>query len=129
MKDVAKGVILALVTSAGLMVIPEGLVLPLVAIFMGVAGGVYVGFALKDPEAQEAPIQWAGAIVFAVAAALGLWTSPWWLVAGWAAHAVWDALHHVRTLKTQTSPGYPAFCAAYDLVLAAFLAYWIGAGS
>ena len=58
MKDVAKGVILVLVTSAVLMVIPEGLVLPLVAIFMGVASGVYVGFALKDPEAKEAPIQW-----------------------------------------------------------------------
>ena len=57
MKDVAKGVILALVTSAVLMVIPEGLVLPLVAIFMGVASGVYMGFALKDPEAKEAPIQ------------------------------------------------------------------------
>ena len=129
MNDVAKGVGLALVTSASLMVIPTGLVLPLVAIFMGVAGGVYVGFALKDPEAKEAPIQWAGAIVFAVAAALGLWASPWWLVAGWAAHAVWDALHHVRTLKTQTSSGYPGLCAAYDLVLAAFLAYWIGAGA
>ena len=81
MNDVAKGVGLALVTSASLMVIPTGLVLPLVAIFMGVAGGVYVGFALKDPEAKEAPIQWAGAIVFAVAAALGLWASPWSLVA------------------------------------------------
>ena len=129
MKGVAKGVILALVTSAVLMVIPEGLVLPLVAIFMGVASGVYVGFALKDPEAKEAPIQWAGAIVFAVAAAVGLWASPWWLVAGWAAHAVWDSLHHFRTLKTQTSLGYPGLCAAYDLALAAFLAYWIGAGS
>ena len=57
MKDVAKGVILVLVTSAVLMVIPEGLALPLGAIFTGVASGVYVGFVLKDPEAKEAPIQ------------------------------------------------------------------------
>ena len=114
MKDVAKGVGLALVTSVVLTLIPRGLVLPLVAIFLGVAGGVYVGFALKDPEAKEKPIQWGGAIVFAVAAALGLWASPWWLVAGWALHAIWDALHHLRALKTRTSAGYPGLCAAYD---------------
>ena len=129
MKDIVKGVALALATTVVLMVIPGGLVLPLVAIFLGLAGGVYIGFALRDLEAREAPLQWAGAIVFAVAAALGLWASPWWLVAGWAAHAGWDALHHVRAMKTRTSPGYPGLCAAYDLALAAFLVYWIGAGS
>lgn len=129
MKDVLKGAGLGMATCVVLIVVPRGLVLPLLAILMGLAGGVYVGFALRDPESKEAPIQWVSALAFTVAAALGLWASPWWLAAGWAAHAGWDALHHVRTLRTRTSPGYPGLCASFDLVLAAFLVYWIGAGA
>lgn len=42
------------------------------------------------------------------------------LAAGWASHALFDAAHG-HDEGSRLPRGYPAFCAAYDLVLAAHL--------
>lgn len=50
------------------------------------------------------------------------------LAAGWAAHALFDAVHH-RSESSLLPDWYPAACAGYDLALAARLAVPVRAQS
>jgi hypothetical protein len=63
-----------------------------------------------------------GIAVFLAAAVVGFKGSFWLIVAGLAAHGIFD-LFHGRMI---TNPGvplwWPPFCAAYDIVAAGYLA-------
>lgn len=43
------------------------------------------------------------------------------IATGWASHAIFDLLHHSSSEDSMIPDWYPAFCAGYDLTLAALL--------
>lgn len=125
MNPSAKGTVLAVLTIGVALLLPDDLVPTFFALLLSFVAAVYVGFAEVDLESQETRLQWAVALAFVGTALLGLWISPWILVAGWFLHSGWDLLHHRAVLKTRTVDWYPGACLAYDLIVAGFLAYWI----
>lgn len=125
MPPLAKGSLLAGSTIGVSLLLPEPVVVPLLALLLAFAAAVYVGFAETDPEAGRTRLQWAVALAFTGMALLGLWLSPWLLVAGWVLHAGWDLLHHRGVIRTRTSAWYPGGCLAFDLIVAVFLAGWL----
>jgi len=60
--------------------------------------------------------------VFAAIAVLGFTKSLWLVVAGLAAHGVFDALHGSFHLTSSMPPWWPAFCLTVDVTAAVFLA-------
>lgn len=121
------GVLAALLTIAVAVVSPEAARLPMLAVLLGLAAGVYPGFAMRQERAAASRLQWGVALTFAAIAVSGLTWSPWWLAAGWLLHAGWDALHHAGRRGDYVPRAYPMFCLAYDVPLAAYAA-WIASG-
>lgn len=110
-------------------VFPEELSFAFFAVVLGLAAGVYPGFAMASSEAGRPLIQWVAAVVFVSLGMVGLWVSPLILAAAWVLHAFWDFLHHTTALGDGVPKGYPAFCLSYDLLLAGFVAYMWAAGA
>jgi hypothetical protein len=98
--------------------------LTIYALSLVAAALVYVGFAVGgDATRGWLSIELAGVALFSLAALLGVRASAWFLAAGWAAHAAWDALLHAHAGATPFVPDwYPAICAGFDLTLAAYVA-------
>jgi hypothetical protein len=100
----------------------------LLVIFLFVAAGAYFGFALL---AATGPM-WLLArlvqvIVFGTMALLGLRGSPWWLVAGWALHPLWDVvLHYLGPGRSFAPITYTIPCLSFDLLVAAYIAIAYG---
>jgi len=64
-----------------------------------------------------------------VVAAVALWAdSPLVLAVGYAAHGVWDLVHHPRAVTTPVRTWYPPFCVAFDVALAVFILMWLPMG-
>ena len=87
---------------------------------------VYLVFALRDGRRQAILIE-SCAVVFFVLVAIGGWRVSLLILAfGYAAHGVWDALHHPHAVTTKVVRWYPPFCAVYDWAVAAYLLfiYW-----
>jgi hypothetical protein len=104
---------------------PEDLVFPLFAVVLGLAAGVYPGFAMAA-EGGHPGLQWTVAVGFAGLAVAGLGASPLILAVAWALHALWNFLHRVTLLGDEVPEGYPGFCMTFDLVMAGFTAYmWL----
>jgi hypothetical protein len=59
---------------------------------------------------------------FILAASLGFTRSLWWAVAALAAHGVMDLFHGALVANPGVPPWWPAFCSAYDVVAAGYLA-------
>jgi hypothetical protein len=92
------------------------------AVQLGFIGGVYFGFAVSRGSIGELVLEFlvAGAFMFVGVIALGN-DSPLVLAAGYAAHGLWDAVHHPRGVSTPVRNWYPPFCAVFDVVVAAFI--------
>lgn len=61
----------------------------------------------------------AGVALYGAMALRGLRGSPWWLVAGWALHPVWDvALHLAGSGRTFAPEAFPLACLTWDPVVA-----------
>lgn len=88
---------------------------------------IYVGFALASEDQLALFRQAAGCALFLALALLGLWLSWWFLVAGLALHGGWDVLHHGERGQGVIPRWYVPFCAAYDWVLALFVAFFFAA--
>jgi hypothetical protein len=100
----------------------------LLVIFLFVAAGAYFGFTLL---AAPGPIwllaELVQVIVFGTMALLGLRGSPWWLVAGWALHPLWDVvLHYLGPGHSFASITYTIPCLSFDLLVAAYIAIAYG---
>jgi hypothetical protein len=100
----------------------------LLAIFLFAAAGAYFGFALL---AAPGPIwvlaELAQVIAFGAMALLGLRGSPWWLVAGWTLHPLWDVLLHYLGPGYSFAPiTYTIPCLSFDLLVAAYIAIAYG---
>jgi len=113
----------------GLATIPFHLLLSETASYFLAAGilsliaGIYVGFAVIDGRMSRMLLEGAVALAFTVFAMFTLSTAPVWLVAGYFAHGVWDAIHHSPLFDTQFPRWYIPACAIYDLIVGA--AIWI----
>jgi hypothetical protein len=106
------------VLSAALLPVPARV--PFVGVLLGVAAGVYPGFALGGTPARERRLQWIVTVAFALVATAGIAFNAWWLTVGWILHALWDALHHAARRGPWVPEHYPMFCLSFDLVLAAY---------
>jgi hypothetical protein len=86
------GVIGAIVTVAVARQPEIGLMLGCISV--AILYSVYPTFSLGWGSSQERLIEWSFLSVGAVSIALALTQDPRWLALGWAAHGIWDALHH-----------------------------------
>ena len=66
-----------------------------------------------------------GLLLFGAAAVIGFRTSLWLVAAGLFAHGLFDAVHGELIANPGVPAWWPAFCAAYDIAAAAFLAFVI----
>ena len=83
----------------------------------------YVLFAAMSASSRALVVDSLVTLAFVAVAAIGFKRSLWLVVAGLAGHGALDAFHaHVVT-----NPGvpqwWPAFCLAFDVAAAAFLAW------
>ncbi len=87
------------------------------ALLLSAITWIYVGFALQDGRGSAVVVEAIVAFVFFVAALLGLVYAPYLIAAAFAAHALWDVLHHDGAAGVGTSlpAWYPRFCAVYDV--------------
>ena len=116
-KPVATGLVLALVTLGFASLLPAAMAFDFFTVLLAIIAAIYVGFAIADGRST---IKWAEistAVLFIIMALLGLWVSPWILIAGYLAHGLWDWLHHARHIQTEVQAWYPPFCAVYDIVV------------
>jgi hypothetical protein len=91
------------------------------ALGLALIATVYVGFGVADGRPEVIAVEVVVASVFVVVAALGVTGSGWLLVAGLAGHGVKDLWQH-RTGFVANTRWWPPFCAAVDVVAAAFIA-------
>jgi hypothetical protein len=120
------GTVLALVliglTWALSRVLAEVWIRILLTVVLVVAAVVYVFFA-ADAGAGWIAGELVGVLAYGGLAALGVRGSRWWLVAGWAAHPVWDiALHYVGPGHAFAPDTYTIPCLSFDLLVAVYIA-------
>ena len=88
-----------------------------------IVGSYYVLFAAMGGSTQTLLLELAPMTVFVIAAIAGFKSSTWIVVAGLAAHGIFDAFHGY-ILNNQGMPvWWPAFCGAYDVGAAVCLAW------
>ncbi len=92
-----------------------------------VVGSYYDLFAVMGGGADLLP-ETIGFLVFAAAAAIGFRTSLWVVVAGLAAHGLFDLFHHALVENPGVPTWWPSWCLAYDVAAAACLAALILTG-
>ena len=88
-----------------------------------VIASYYALFAVMGGSLQALAIESLVIIVFLVASAAGFKVSLWFVVAGLAAHGVFDLMHGELIANPGVPAWWPEFCAAYDLMAAAYLAW------
>lgn len=125
----AAGLGLATVMLAPLLFLSKDAGMQFLAVQLGFIGAIYFGFGIADGRVAGLLVEFAVSGVFLLGGAAALWAdSPVLLAAGYAAHAVWDVLHHPRAVSMPVRPWYPPFCVVYDLVCAAFVLAWLPLG-
>ena len=84
---------------------------------------LYALFAVMGGSTNALVLETVAGTAFLVAAVLGLRSSLWIVAVALAAHGLFDLVHG----RIITNPGvptfWPAFCGAYDLTAAAYLAW------
>ena len=93
-----------------------------------VVASYYVLFAAIGGTSRTVIVESAIAAVFLVAASWGFRRSSWIVVAALAAHGVFDMLHGFVIANPGVPAWWPAFCCAYDVAAAAFLAWMLRRG-
>ena len=99
------------------------------ALFFIAIAGFYLAFTayFGDPEAWR--LETGAVIVFAVFGVVGI-RSPVALIIGYGLHGIWDVVHEIHAYwgaspfgaheLTELPLAYGAFCAAFDLCVAAY---------
>ena len=117
------GILLALAVSAyatALRLDRDGAFYPTVLI---VVACYYVLFAAMGGSGRVVVVESLIAGVFVAAASLGFRRSLWLVAAALAAHGVQDLFHGRLVANPGVPVWWPAFCSAYDLVAAGYLAW------
>ena len=93
-----------------------GLGLILGCISVVILYSVYPVFSLTWGTARERAIEWSFLLVGVASIVLAVTVDPRWLALGWAAHGIWDALHHWRDVGLRDIPRwYLQTCLVWDI--------------
>lgn len=118
------GLALAALTVAPLRRLRDPLVRRLAALYLVLAGVIYVGFAAAWGTGSWLLVELGGLGLCGVFAALGLWRHPLWLAVGWALHPGWDVGVHLLGPGVEVAPRWYAIaCLSYDVLMAGWLAW------
>ena len=90
---------------------------------MIVIASYYVLFAAMSGSVQTVFVESIVMIAFAIAAVVGFKSSAWIVVGALAGHGVFDAVHGHIVENAGVPPWWPAWCLAYDVGAAAWLAW------
>ena len=88
-----------------------------------VVAAYYVLFAAMGGSGRVVIVESLLMAVFVVAASVGFRGSLWLVVAGLAAHGVMDLFHQHLVANPGVPSWWPAFCSAYDVAAAGYLAW------
>jgi hypothetical protein len=89
---------------------------------------LYALFAVIGASTQALTLELLVGAVFIAAAVAGFRSSLWIVAVALAAHGVFDFVHG-RIIANPGVPGFwPAFCGAYDVTAAAYLAWLLKSG-
>jgi hypothetical protein len=88
-----------------------------------VVASYYALFAVMGGSTRALAVEVGGSVAFLGAAAVGFKRSLWIVVAGLAAHGIFDLVHNRWIVNPGLPVWWPAFCATYDLVAAGYLAW------
>jgi hypothetical protein len=97
------------------------------ALSIALIAAVYIGFAVADGRPKVIAVEAAVAGAFVVIAAVGVTSTAWLLVVGFAGHGLKDAWQE-RSHFVANTRWWPPFCAAVDWLVAAVLIVEIAAG-
>lgn len=102
----------------------------LLVIFLFIAGGAYVGFAVGEGvSSMWALAELAHVVIFGAMGFLGLRGSPYWIAAGWALHPLWDVgLHYVGPGRSFAPESWAISCVSFDLLVAVYIVIAYGLG-
>ncbi|WP_299792653.1 DUF6010 family protein [uncultured Marivita sp.] len=114
------GAFLVLLSLPAHLFLDERTSVALASITLALIGGAYIGFGAADGNARVFWAEFAVALLFALAAFLGLIWHWAFLPLGLALHALWDILHHKSRRLASVPNWYIPFCVAFDLLAAAF---------
>jgi len=87
-----------------------------------VVASYYVLFAVMGGSTHVLAVESIVMVVFVVAAVIGFKFYPWLVVACLAGHGVFDAFHDLVVENPGVPEWWPAFCGAFDVAAAVFLA-------
>lgn len=90
---------------------------------VAVVASYYALFAVIGGSDHALGLETAVITVFLAASIVGFKYSLWVVVAALAAHGIFDALHGRLIANPGVPTWWPAFCLAYDVVAAGYLAY------
>lgn len=122
MKNILIGLTLAASTIAIHQMLDPHQGLELTSLLLVLIGSVYFGFALMSKETKTILLEVSVASVFVSMAVLGLWLSPWIIIAGLFLHGIWDVIHHrSNSILARVPKWYIPFCATYDWAMALYL--------
>jgi hypothetical protein len=95
---------------------------------MIVIASYYCLFAVMGASTRALVLESLVAGAFAAAAVLGFRSSLWLVATALAAHGVFDLGHGAVMSNPGVPPWWPAFCLAYDVTAAGFLAWLLTSG-
>ena len=88
----------------------------------------YVLFAVMSGSVQTVVLESLVMSLFAIAAVVGFKSSAWIVVAALAGHGLFDAVHGYVIDNAGVPAWWPAWCFAYDVGAAAWLAWLLRRG-
>lgn len=91
-------------------------------VIMIVIALLYSLFAVIGGSTDALKIELAIAVAFIAAAVAGFRWSLWWAAAALAAHGLMDLVHGDLVANPGVPSWWPAFCGAYDIAAALYLA-------
>jgi hypothetical protein len=95
------------------------------ATVLAVIGLLYGLWAVISGSTTTLLLESIGILAFVTLSVLGFKTSQWFLVAGLAAHGVYDYFHGHLFANSGVPTFWPMFCGSYDVTAAAYLAWLI----
>ena len=84
---------------------------------------LYGLFAVMSGYTSTLLLEGIGITAFLIISVLGFKISQWFLVAGLAAHGIFDFFHGHLIADSGVPPWWPMFCLSYDVTAAAYLAW------
>jgi hypothetical protein len=121
------GVVLAAVTVASARAVGFDRERAFFPVLLMVIATYYVLFAAIDYAALRLVSELGWAALFMAVSIAGYKRSLWLVVAGLLAHGMFDLVHGLMIANPGMPAFWPSFCAAFDVVLAGYLASLLAA--